>query len=132
MLAREPLYIYRRLVNYNPSAHDERVYPLPVDAYATDDTIVLTAAVPGMAANALSITLDGDILTICGEVNGHVENARCLLRERPHGKFERRLTVNVPVNVKAARATVKNGVLTLVLPKAEAAYPHHVVVKVVE
>lgn len=132
MLVREPLYINRRLVNYNPPAEGERVYRLPVDAYTTDDAIVLTASVPGMTADALSITLDGETLTIRGEVNGHVENARYLLRERLHGKFERRLTVNVPVNIEAAQATVENGVLTLVLPKAEAARPHRIAVKVAE
>lgn len=132
MLVREPLFINRRLVNYDPVAETERVYRLPVDAYTTEESIVLTASVPGMKADALNITLDGDTLTIRGELNGLAESASYVLRERFHGKFERRLTINVPVNIDAAQASVENGVLTLVLPKAETARPHRIAVKVAE
>lgn len=132
MLVREPLFINRRLVNYDPPAETERVYRLPVDAYTTEESIVLTASVPGMKADALNITLDGDTLTIRGELNDLAEAASYVLRERFHGKFERRLTINVPVDIDAAQASVENGVLTLVLPKAETARPHRIAVKVAE
>lgn len=130
MLMREPIFLKHRVVDYNPPT--ERVYRLPVDAYTTEDAIVLTASVPGMTADALNITLDGDVLVIRGELNGAVENASYVLRERFHGKFERRLTIAVPVNIAAAEATVENGVMTLVLPKAEEARPHRIAVRTAE
>lgn len=132
MLVREPIFLNRRLVNYNPAAEAERVYRLPVDVYTTEDAIVLTASVPGMQADVLDITLDGETLVIRGELNGAAEHGSYVLRERFHGKFERRLTVNVPVNIDAAQANVENGVLTLVLPKAEEARPHRIAVKSAE
>ena len=55
-----------------------------------------------------------------------------LLNERFHGKFERRLTINVPVNINAAEATFDNGIVTLVLPKAEETKPQRIVVKSAE
>ena len=132
MLMREPVFLNRRLVNYNPSTEAERVYRLPVDVYTTENAIVLTASVPGMKADVLDITLDGETLVIRGELSGAVENVSYALRERLHGKFERRLTINVPVDISAAQASIENGVLTLTLPKAEEARPHRIAVKTVE
>lgn len=132
MLVREPIFMNRRLVNYNPAADAERVYRLPVDVYTTEDAIVLTASVPGMKADVLDITLDGDTLVIRGELNGAADSASYILRERFHGKFERRLTVNVPVDIDAAQAGIDNGVLTLTLPKAAEARPHRITVTAAE
>jgi HSP20 family protein len=76
--------------------------------------------------------LDGDTLVIRGELNGAADNAHYVLRERFHGKFERRLTINVPVDISAAQASIDNGVLTLTLPKAEEARPHRITVTTAE
>lgn len=132
MLMREPIFLNRRLVNYDPSTEAERVYRLPVDVYTTEDAIVLTASVPGMTADVLDITLDGETLIIRGELNGLANNASYVLRERFHGKFERRLTINVPVDINGAQAGIENGVLTLTLPKAAEARPHRITVKTAE
>src|SRR5690606_30923582 len=67
-----------------------------------------------------------------GEINGVEEGIEYILRERFHGKFERRLQINVPVNVSAAEATYENGVLRLVLPKAEEAKPRRIMVNVAQ
>ncbi|MBZ0298889.1 MAG: Hsp20/alpha crystallin family protein [Anaerolineae bacterium] len=131
MLIRQPYYATRQTARpaaaYEPA---ERVYRLPVDAYATDETVVLTAPVPGMSLEDLEITVDDDELIIRGEINGEEEGVNYLLRERFHGKFERRLRINIPVDVNAAEATYENGVLRLVLPKAEEARPHRIAVNV--
>lgn len=132
MLVREPIFINRRTVNYNPQRTEERAYRLPVDAYVTEEEIVLTASVPGMHPEGLHITLEDDTLIIQGELNGLKEDARYILRERTHGKFERRLTINVPVDVNAAEASFEHGVLTLVLPKAPEAKPRRITVKAID
>lgn len=129
MLMREPIFLNRRLVNYDPSTEAERVYRLPVDVYTTEDAIVLTASVPGMTADVLDITLDGETLIIRGELNGLADNASYVLRERFHGKFERRLTINVPVDINGAQAGIENGVLTLTLPKAASSRVEPLVVR---
>lgn len=132
MFVRQPTFTAPRRVYFAAEKPAERIYRLPVDVYATDSNIVLTASVPGLRPEDLEITLDDDTLVIRGETNGVNADAHYLLNERFHGKFERRLTLNVPVNISAAEATFDNGVLTLVLPKAEEAKPHRIVVKSAE
>jgi HSP20 family molecular chaperone IbpA len=50
----------------------------------------------------------------------------CLIRELPTGRFERDITLPTPVNSQQTQATFENGLLTLVLPKTEAAMGHRI------
>jgi HSP20 family protein len=74
------------------------VWQLPIDAFASEDAIVIKANVPGLKAEDLQITLEGDALTIRGEMKNDAETRNYLLRERPSGKFERVLTINTPLD----------------------------------
>ena len=129
MLVRQPYFITQRRA-FPATEETEPVYRLSVDAYATEDNLILTASIPGLTLDDLEITMDDEVLIIRGEINGVDEDVDYILRERFHGKFERRLTVNVPVDIDAAEATYTNGVLRLVLPKAEEAKPHRITVNV--
>ena len=129
MLVRQPYFTNRRYVRQEPDA--ERIYRLPIDAIETENSVILTASVAGLHLDDLDITLDDGVLIIRGEVNGVEEEANYLLRERFHGKFERRLHINIPVNIETAEATYDNGILRLVLPKAEEAKPHRIAVNAV-
>ena len=102
---------------------------LPVDAYTTENEIVVIASVPGLSPDNVELTVENETLTIRGEIPGRLENVDYLIEERFHGPFMRRLQLNVPVNVEAAEATFDNGVLTLVLPKAEEVKPKSIKVK---
>lgn len=101
---------------------------LPIDAYVTDDAIVLQSDVPGLKPEELSVTLEGDTLTIRGELNA-ANDRKYLLRERPTGRFERTLTINTPIDQSKVEAQFADGVLTLTLPKAEAVKPRQITVK---
>lgn len=103
---------------------------LPMDAYITDEAIVIHADVPGLKPEEIDITLEGDTLTIRGEIKREEENQRkYVLLERPTGKFERTLTINTPIDHDRVEASFKDGVLTLTLPKAEAVKPRQITVK---
>lgn len=104
------------------------VWALPIDAFATEDAIVLQADVPGLKPEELQVTLEGDTLTIRGELKG-TEDRKYLLRERPTGNFERTLTINTPIDHAKVDASFENGVLTLTLPKAEAVKPRQISIK---
>jgi HSP20 family protein len=104
----------------------ERTMRLPLDAFATDDAFVLTAYVPGVKAEDLEITFEGEELTVRGKFQPAPAEATFLKQELFHGAFERRLTFNVPVNADAIEATFENGVLTLRVPKAEAVKPKQI------
>lgn len=103
---------------------------LPMDAYITDEAIVIRADVPGLSPDELDITLEGDTLTIRGEIRREErDNRKYVLLERPTGKFERTLNINTPIDHDNVEATFKDGVLTLTLPKAEAVKPRQIAVK---
>ena len=104
-------------------ARAEREARLPLDVYTTPSEIVLTANVPGLKPDEVEITLEGDTLSIHGEFKAPMENVEYVFQERTFGKFSRTLTINVPVDVNKVEATFDNGVLTITLPKAEAARP---------
>ncbi|NDJ77926.1 MAG: Hsp20/alpha crystallin family protein [Chloroflexi bacterium] len=103
---------------------------LPMDAYITDDAIVIRTDVPGITPAELDITLEGNTLAIRGEIQReNVEQRKYVLLERPTGRFERTLTINTPINHDQVEAVFDNGVLTLTLPKAEAIKPRQIAVK---
>jgi HSP20 family protein len=107
-------------------------FVLPVDVVATEDEFVLTAVVPGLKAEDLSVEILGDTVTLRGDVRApdYGKDARALLQERVYGEFARRLTLPVELDGAKAEALVENGVLTLRLPKAEAAKPKQIKVTV--
>ena len=96
---------------------------LPVDAYVTQDSIVVIANVPGVKPEDVEIILEGDTLTIRGERPAPQENVDYVLQERTYGPFQRTLNINVPVDANRAEAHYDNGLLILNIPKAESVKP---------
>lgn len=101
----------------------EQVWRLPLDAYVTPEEIIVLANMPGVKPEDVEITVEGDTLTIRGERPAPIENVNYVMQERTFGKFQRTLNINVPVDANRAEARYENGLLTLVIPKAEAAKP---------
>ena len=102
---------------------------LPLDAYVTDEDLVITAAVPGMTPDDVDITIEGDALTIKGEIRGPLDNVNYVLQERPYGSFSRTLRLNIPVQADKAESSFENGILTLTIPKQEEIRPKTIKVK---
>ncbi len=111
-------YAMRRWMN-QPAAEAEFV--LPVDVREEDAAFVISAVVPSLKAEDINIQILEDVVTLEGA--RQIEDSAYLLRELPYGTFRRSLRLPVPVDGDAAEATVENGLLTLRLPKVEAALP---------
>jgi HSP20 family protein len=110
----------------------QRGWGMPmVDMYQTEDEIVVKATLPGLDPDDLDIQITGDLLTLRGEVKAEnvEEGAKYHLREHRYQSFSRSLSLPVPVVSEKAKAEMKNGVLTLALPKAEEAKPKTISVK---
>src|SRR5258708_34531445 len=60
-------------------------FRLPVDAYVTENDIVVQASLPGVAPEAVSISVEGDSLTISADLPAKVENKTYSLAQRAHG-----------------------------------------------
>jgi HSP20 family protein len=102
---------------------------LPMDVYTTDEELIITAAVPGMNAEDVDITIEGDTLTIRGEISPPLENVSYIAQERSYGKFVRVLRLNIPLDSERAEASFDKGILTLVIPKKEEIRPKTIQVK---
>ncbi|NPV81554.1 MAG: Hsp20/alpha crystallin family protein [Firmicutes bacterium] len=94
-----------------------------VDVYDRGDSIVVKAEIPGVDKDEVSLTLTDDALTISGETrrDEEVKDKDYYRRERTYGSFTRTIPLPAPVRREGAKATFKNGVLEVVLPKARGA-----------
>ena len=102
----------------------------PIDVVADNDAFTIKALLPGIDADGLDIQIVNEIVTISGELkNARDEEASYLLAEIPSGKFHRVITLPVPLNATEVEASLENGILTLVVPKAEEAKPRTIKVK---
>jgi len=92
-----------------------------IDVVRTNGTLVLTAELPGITADNVDVSLDGDILTIKGEKTEEreVSEADRYVHERTFGSFQRRMTVPDGVSAEGIDANFENGILTVqvVLPE---------------
>jgi len=101
---------------------------LPLDVSESEDAFVVRASLPGMKPEDVQITVHGDTLTIRGESKAEEEKKgeHWHLRERRFGAFQRSVGLATPVDPDRAQARYDNGVLTLTLPKSEAARPRQI------
>ncbi len=111
------------------TARDIARCDLALDVYATDEEVVIQAAVPGLGPDDVHITIEGDTVTIRGELPTPMENVNYIVQERSYGAFQRQLRMNIPVDAERAEASFENGVLTLVIPKREEVKPRTIEVK---
>jgi HSP20 family protein len=110
------------------------VRPLPLDVYATQEEAVIIAAVPGMSPQELEITIDQNVVTLSGTVPTAAESeqgkgATWYLHELWHGQFRRSVTLPFEVDAGKADASFENGIVRIMLPKAERAKPHKIAIK---
>ena len=104
-------------------------YP-PLGLVDANDVITITTQLPGVDREDVELTVLGDTLTIAGEKRLPTQNGATYVRhERPHGKFRR--LVDLPYSVKPdeIKASYKDGILTITLPKAEEAKPRQIIVE---
>jgi HSP20 family protein len=98
---------------------------VPVDLWETKDAYHPRADLPGVTPDELEINATSDSISISGEVRGQTDVADdgWLRQERRVGKFQRAFTVPVAIDPSKVEATFENGVLSLVMPKAENTKP---------
>jgi HSP20 family protein len=106
------------------------VFPL-MNVTEDGDNYYVRAELPGIKADELNISMTGTSLTVAGERTMPAENekARYHRREREAGKFSRVVSLPSQVDASKVEARCVDGVLTVVLPKAEAAKPKQIAVK---
>ena len=92
---------------------------LAIDVVQINDEVMIVAPMPGCRMDNIELHLHNDVLTIRGERQSpYGTEAEFYYRECYWGKFSRTIVLPMEVKVEMARAEFKNGVLTVVLPKA--------------
>jgi HSP20 family protein len=95
------------------------------------DNFYVRAELPGINSNDLDIQVTSNGISISGErkIPEEGNNVRYHRRERDAGKFSRLINLSGDINVNKVDAALKNGILTVTIPKAEAVKPRQIAVK---
>jgi HSP20 family molecular chaperone IbpA len=105
------------------------VFTPSVDIFETDKAINLLADMPGVKAGDLSIDLNDNVLTLSGEVEAPEDPKEVdVFREFRTGKYYRQFSLSEVIDQSKIAAELKDGVLTLILPKVEKATPRKITV----
>lgn len=100
-----------------------------VDIYESEEALTLVADMPGVAPENVDIDLRDDQLTIRGTVSLEGEGETVLLREYGVGDYYRQFNLGRIIDQSKIEAAMKDGVLTLTLPKVDKAKPKKITVK---
>jgi len=105
-----------------------------IDVIETDDSIKLKAELAGMDPKDISVEVQDNVLTLSGErrFQEEVKEDKYYRIERRYGSFSRSLALPQTVNEEGIEAKYENGVLEVVVPKAEIAKPKKISVSISE
>ena len=122
-LQREMGRLFEGLDPFQPLRH-VRQYP-PLNVYDAGEGYVLSAQLPGLAAEDVELSITGETLTMRGERKRPegVKDDSYRRQERPVGRWSRTITLPDRVDSAGVSASFTNGILTVHLPKAETPSP---------
>ena len=105
-------------------------YP-PLNVYATAEGLVIDAELPGVDPRDVEISVVGDELSLHGKVNAQEPAAgeTVMRRERPAGEFQRTLQLPFRANTGGVKATFKNGLLRIAVPRSEEEKPRKIAIE---
>ncbi len=105
-------------------------YP-PLNAWSSPDGLVIDAELPGADPADVEVSVDGDELALRGKVNAPepAEGESVLRRERPAGEFQRTLQLPFRANAGAVKATFKNSILRIAIPRSEEEKPRKIAIE---
>ena len=103
-----------------------------VDIAETENGFEIRAELPGVSENDVNVSVTDNLLTIKGEKQQEeeTEDKNYHRVERRYGSFQRSFTLPRHIEIDAIKAEFKDGVLTLGIPKMEAAKPTEIPIKI--
>lgn len=112
------------------STRDRPVYIPATDIYEDENAVTVVADVPGVDDKTVEISLENDVLTIKGHTTADTrEGFQPLHRGFCPCEYQRAFTLGADVDRAKIKAQVRNGVLTITLPKAAEAQPRKIAVE---
>ncbi len=101
-----------------------RAYPIDMDEY--EDKVVIEAEMPGFTKDEIEVTVENDVLTITAERKAAESDGKKHLNERRYTRVERSVALPATVDEEKISGNLKDGVLTLRLPKTEKQRPRRI------
>jgi len=104
-----------------------------IDLHENDSSYTVRAEIPGVKKEDIDVTVHDGVLTINAETryeNEEKEDGRVIRQERRYGKYVRSIRLGKDVNESHVKASYKEGVLELVLPKVEEVKPKKISIDV--
>lgn len=104
----------------------------PVDIYETTDGIVLKVELPGVNKDDVSVEVKDNVLTLKGErlLDPEIKDEHYYRKERSFGKFNRSFSLQETIKPDLIKASFKDGVLTVEIPRPEEEKPKQVTVDI--
>lgn len=100
------------------------------DIYEREDSIIVVAEMPGVSRESVDVDLENNELTIAGRARERrIEGHELSYAEYETGDYRRKFRITTPVDADRIDASMKNGVLQVMLPKSKEAQPRKVDVK---
>ena len=120
-----------RSIDNQQSSDGQNSGNLEIDINESEEQYTIQASMPGVKAEDIDISVNGDMLTISGETESESESDKghYHLRERHYGSFRRSIALPSNVDADNIDAECENGVLKLKLPKSEETKPRRISVK---
>ena len=111
----------------------ERTWAPLTDMYETGEDLFVTFELPGVSEKDLNVSITGDMLTVKGErrFERDARDEGYHRLERVYGKFERSMPLPIPVQADKVKATYRDGVLEIRLPKVEEVKPKEIKIDLV-
>jgi HSP20 family protein len=126
----EDINRYVANIRSKPAANQERNWAPAVDIREEENHYLLSADIPGVNRENIEITLENGVLTLKGERSGEsgTNGKQYRRKERVHGTFMRQFTLPETVDTQNISATVKDGVLDVVIPKQAKPLPTRITI----
>jgi len=109
----------------------EKHFVPAVDIFENNEQITVVAEMPGVPVEGINVNLEDDLLTIQGvKQPDELPEARVLLQEYETGHYLRRFTLAESIDQENIKASLNDGLLTVILPKSAPARPQKIEIKV--
>ena len=106
---------------------------LAADVFESADKVIVRIEAPGMQREDFNVALSGDVLTVWGEkrIDHETTEGQWRVVQSAYGNFRRDVALPMAVQADKTKASYRDGVLRIELPKSDAARPRRIVVQTV-
>jgi len=113
--------LFARLGLPHESASPAESWTPCVDVFEADGALTVVMEVPGLAPESIQVSWSSGRLTVSGDRRERRPSGAVafLCMERPHGRFTRMVSLDVPVDARRAQARLAGGLLTILLPRLD-------------